>query len=118
MGWQVIIAPSAQRDLADIVRYVARHGRNRKPSGLQRKSLQIFQCLEQFVRASRASDVMSHHTTQAMRLHRGHFMKNILNNGPANGRERVAIVKTKRRELVTLAAEVQSFAQGQFALAG
>jgi hypothetical protein len=25
MGWQVIIAPSAQADLADIVRYVARH---------------------------------------------------------------------------------------------
>ena len=25
MGWQVIIAPSAQSDLADIVRYVARH---------------------------------------------------------------------------------------------
>ena len=25
MGWQVIIAPSAQIDLADIVRYVARH---------------------------------------------------------------------------------------------
>jgi plasmid stabilization system protein ParE len=25
MGWQVIIAPSAQSDLADIVRYIARH---------------------------------------------------------------------------------------------
>src|SRR5665213_12454 len=25
MGWKVIIAPSAQIDLADIVRYVARH---------------------------------------------------------------------------------------------
>jgi plasmid stabilization system protein ParE len=25
MGWQVIIAPSAQTDLADIVRYVAQH---------------------------------------------------------------------------------------------
>lgn len=25
MGWQVIIAPSAQADLADIVRYIARH---------------------------------------------------------------------------------------------
>lgn len=25
MGWQVIIAPSAQSDLADIVRYVASH---------------------------------------------------------------------------------------------
>lgn len=25
MGWQVIIAPSARSDLADIVRYVARH---------------------------------------------------------------------------------------------
>ena len=25
MGWQVIIAPSAQTDLADIVRYIARH---------------------------------------------------------------------------------------------
>jgi toxin ParE1/3/4 len=25
MGWKVIIAPSAQSDLADIVRYVARH---------------------------------------------------------------------------------------------
>jgi toxin ParE1/3/4 len=25
MGWQVIIAPSAQRDLADIARYVAQH---------------------------------------------------------------------------------------------
>jgi plasmid stabilization system protein ParE len=25
MGWQVIIAPSAQMDLADIVRYIARH---------------------------------------------------------------------------------------------
>jgi toxin ParE1/3/4 len=25
MGWKVIIAPSAQADLADIVRYVARH---------------------------------------------------------------------------------------------
>jgi toxin ParE1/3/4 len=25
MGWQVIIAPSAQADLADIVRYIAQH---------------------------------------------------------------------------------------------
>lgn len=25
MGWQVIIAPSAQTDLADIVRYIAQH---------------------------------------------------------------------------------------------
>jgi addiction module RelE/StbE family toxin len=25
MGWKIIIAPSAQADLADIVRYVARH---------------------------------------------------------------------------------------------
>jgi toxin ParE1/3/4 len=25
MGWQVIIAPSAQSDLADIVRYIAQH---------------------------------------------------------------------------------------------
>ena len=25
MGWKVIIAPSAQSDLADIVRYIARH---------------------------------------------------------------------------------------------
>jgi hypothetical protein len=25
MGWQVIIAPSARDDLADIVRYIARH---------------------------------------------------------------------------------------------
>jgi toxin ParE1/3/4 len=25
MGWKIIIAPSAQTDLADIVRYVARH---------------------------------------------------------------------------------------------
>lgn len=25
MGWQVIIAPSAQADQADIIRYVARH---------------------------------------------------------------------------------------------
>ena len=25
MGWKIIIAPSAQSDLADIVRYVARH---------------------------------------------------------------------------------------------
>ena len=25
MGWQVIIAPSAQNDLADIVRYISRH---------------------------------------------------------------------------------------------
>ena len=25
MGWQVIIAPSAQKDLADIVRYIAQH---------------------------------------------------------------------------------------------
>jgi len=25
MGWQVIIAPSAQMDLADIVRYIAQH---------------------------------------------------------------------------------------------
>jgi toxin ParE1/3/4 len=25
MGWKVIIAPSAQTDLADIVRYIARH---------------------------------------------------------------------------------------------
>jgi toxin ParE1/3/4 len=25
MGWQVIIAPSAQNDLADIVRYIAQH---------------------------------------------------------------------------------------------
>jgi addiction module RelE/StbE family toxin len=25
MGWQVIIAPSAQTDLAEIVRYIARH---------------------------------------------------------------------------------------------
>lgn len=25
MGWQVIIAPSARSDLADIVRYIARH---------------------------------------------------------------------------------------------
>lgn len=25
MGWQVIIAPSARADLADIVRYIARH---------------------------------------------------------------------------------------------
>ena len=25
MGWQIIIAPSAQSDLADIVRYIARH---------------------------------------------------------------------------------------------
>jgi len=25
MGWQVIIAPSAQSDLVDIVRYIARH---------------------------------------------------------------------------------------------
>jgi toxin ParE1/3/4 len=25
MGWKVIVAPSAQADLADIVRYVARH---------------------------------------------------------------------------------------------
>jgi addiction module RelE/StbE family toxin len=25
MGWQVIIAPSAQMDLADIVRYIAEH---------------------------------------------------------------------------------------------
>ena len=25
MGWQVIIAPSAEADLADIVRYIARH---------------------------------------------------------------------------------------------
>jgi len=28
MGWQVIIAPSAQTDLADIVRYVAQHNSN------------------------------------------------------------------------------------------
>ncbi len=25
MGWKIIIAPSAQSDLADIVRYIARH---------------------------------------------------------------------------------------------
>lgn len=25
MGWQIIIAPSARTDLADIVRYIARH---------------------------------------------------------------------------------------------
>jgi plasmid stabilization system protein ParE len=25
MGWQVIIAPSARSDLADIVRYIAQH---------------------------------------------------------------------------------------------
>ena len=25
MGWQIIIAPSAQTDLADIVRYIAQH---------------------------------------------------------------------------------------------
>ncbi len=25
MGWKVIIAPSAQSDLADIVRYIAQH---------------------------------------------------------------------------------------------
>ncbi|HEV2436360.1 MAG TPA: type II toxin-antitoxin system RelE/ParE family toxin [Verrucomicrobiae bacterium] len=25
MGWKIIIAPSAQADLADIVRYIARH---------------------------------------------------------------------------------------------
>ena len=25
MGWQIIIAPSAQADLADIVRYIAQH---------------------------------------------------------------------------------------------
>jgi plasmid stabilization system protein ParE len=25
MGWKIIIAPSAQADLADIVRYVAQH---------------------------------------------------------------------------------------------
>jgi plasmid stabilization system protein ParE len=25
MGWQVIIAPSAQTDLVDIVRYIAQH---------------------------------------------------------------------------------------------
>jgi len=25
MGWQVVIAPSAQSDLADIVRYIAQH---------------------------------------------------------------------------------------------
>jgi hypothetical protein len=25
MGWQVIIAPSAQTNLADIVRYIAQH---------------------------------------------------------------------------------------------
>jgi toxin ParE1/3/4 len=25
MGWQVVIAPSAQTDLADIVRYIAQH---------------------------------------------------------------------------------------------
>ena len=25
MGWQIIIAPSAQADLAEIVRYIARH---------------------------------------------------------------------------------------------
>jgi plasmid stabilization system protein ParE len=25
MGWQVIIAPSAQTDLAEIVRYIVRH---------------------------------------------------------------------------------------------
>ena len=31
MGWKIIIAPSAQADLADVVRYVAQHNSDAAP---------------------------------------------------------------------------------------
>ena len=34
MGWKIIIAPSAQSDLADIVRYVAQHNSDAQPGSV------------------------------------------------------------------------------------
>ena len=57
---------------------------------------------------------MTNDAPKAMSFHWRHFLKHILNHRPANRDEGVAIIETERRELVALAAEVESLAQGQF----
>lgn len=79
-----------------------------------RSSIQRFQCLGQFFFANRPGGVMSDHAPKTLRLHRRHFPQQVLDQRPPNRREGVAVVKAKRRELVALAAEVESFPQGEF----
>lgn len=61
---------------------------------------------------------MSHHTAKGVGLDGGHRMKNILDDGTANGSKGIAVIKTKWRELVALAADIQGFTQGLFTPAG
>jgi len=47
-------------------------------------------------------------------LHRRHFPQQVLDQGSPNRRKGVAIVEAERREPVALAADVESFPQGEF----
>ena len=45
MGWKIVIAPSAQADLADIVRYIARHNTD----AAARLGYELITCAENLV---------------------------------------------------------------------
>jgi hypothetical protein len=52
---------------------------------------------------------MSDHASKTVRFQWRHFPQQILNQSPSNRRKSVAIVEAKWRQLVALAAEVESF---------
>ena len=80
-------------------------------------SIQRFQGLGQFIFANRPGDVMSNHASKTVSLHRRHFSQQVLDQCSPNRCKGVAIVETERRELVALAAKVESFPQSKFTAA-
>ena len=82
-----------------------------------RQRCQRLQRLGQFLFAYGSGDVMTDHAPKTVRLHRGHFSQQILNQCPANRRKGVAIVKAEGCELVAAPAEIKNFPQSKFAFA-
>jgi len=75
--------------------------------------IQLFQSLGQFGFANRARDIMADHAPKTVRLDWRQLPQQVLDQGPANRRKSVAIIKAEWSELVVLPAKVESFPQGE-----
>lgn len=82
------------------------------------ESIQFVERLAQFVRPRGAGDVVTDNAAKGVRLDRRQLLEQVLNQGAANGRERVSVVEAEGREPVTLAADVENLAQGEFTFPG
>src|SRR5437868_5607160 len=79
-----------------------------------RMNCQLGECLVQCLISRRAGNEVPYNAAKSVGFHGRHFAEDVLDHGPADGGEGVAIVKTKRRKLVTLSANFQGLPERDF----